>query len=266
MKSPFPGMDPYLEGHWRDVHQRLITYICDALQPGLPSDLVIRAEERVFVRSPRAAQAYRDVYPDVRVVEIDSLPIRFAPPVAAAMSVAVAEPVVVRLQSEPMTEAYLEVRELPTERVVTTIDVLSPTNKRPGDGARQYRQKQQELELAGIGLVEVDLLRGGQWVVRTPRVRLRPELQTPYRVCVTNGWDPDETLYYPIALAARLPNVKVPLREADEAAVLELQPLLDQAYRNGRYAAMDYTVDADPPLAGDDAKWADELLRTAGRR
>jgi len=35
MSSPFPGMDPYLEepARWPDVHQRLITYIADALQP-----------------------------------------------------------------------------------------------------------------------------------------------------------------------------------------------------------------------------------------
>ncbi len=26
MPSPFPGMDPYLEAHWRDVHAGLIIY------------------------------------------------------------------------------------------------------------------------------------------------------------------------------------------------------------------------------------------------
>ena len=26
MRSPFPGMDPYLEQFWGDVHHRLITY------------------------------------------------------------------------------------------------------------------------------------------------------------------------------------------------------------------------------------------------
>ena len=36
MRSPFPGMDPYLEQFWGDVHHRLITYTCDALQRHLP--------------------------------------------------------------------------------------------------------------------------------------------------------------------------------------------------------------------------------------
>ena len=39
MKSPFPGMDPYLEQHWGDVHQAFVTYLRDSLQPQLPGGL-----------------------------------------------------------------------------------------------------------------------------------------------------------------------------------------------------------------------------------
>ena len=49
MKSPFPGMDPYLEMHWGHVHQSLVTYALEALQPNLPTGLVARLEERVFI-------------------------------------------------------------------------------------------------------------------------------------------------------------------------------------------------------------------------
>ena len=51
MDNPFPGMDPYMEGQWRDAHQRLVVYACDDLQPLLPADLRARLEERVFVES-----------------------------------------------------------------------------------------------------------------------------------------------------------------------------------------------------------------------
>jgi hypothetical protein len=51
MPSPFPGMDPYLEESWGDVHHRLITYAADQLQTTLPKDLRARVEERVFVES-----------------------------------------------------------------------------------------------------------------------------------------------------------------------------------------------------------------------
>ena len=68
MKSPFPGMDPYLERHWGDVHASLIIYAKEALQPGLPADLVARAEERVFVETDLGAR--RRFVPDVHIAKM----------------------------------------------------------------------------------------------------------------------------------------------------------------------------------------------------
>ena len=66
-KSPFPGMDPYLERFWRDVHHRLVTYSCDQLQSQLPPELRARMEERVFVTGDEGLIGHR--VPDVHVVE-----------------------------------------------------------------------------------------------------------------------------------------------------------------------------------------------------
>lgn len=65
-RSTFPGMDPYLEhpSRWRDVHSRLVTYLCDDLQGGLPGRYYARMEDRVFIDS----EAY-GFAPDVRIVE-----------------------------------------------------------------------------------------------------------------------------------------------------------------------------------------------------
>ena len=67
MKSPFPGMDPYLERHWRDVHASLIIYARDQLQPQLPRKLCARVEERPIVE-PEEGEG-RSIFRDVRVVE-----------------------------------------------------------------------------------------------------------------------------------------------------------------------------------------------------
>ena len=67
MKSPFPGMDPYLEARWGDVHQRLITYAADQLALQLPADLRARVEERVFVEAE--AEPIRRIVPDVHVTQ-----------------------------------------------------------------------------------------------------------------------------------------------------------------------------------------------------
>ena len=57
MPSPFPGMDPYLEASWGDIHHRFITYSCDQIQSQLPRDLKARTEERVCIGSPFQAMA-----------------------------------------------------------------------------------------------------------------------------------------------------------------------------------------------------------------
>ena len=67
MSSPFPGMDPYLEPFWRDVHHRLVTYSCDQIQSQLPPELRARMEERVFVTGEEGLIGHR--VPDVHVVE-----------------------------------------------------------------------------------------------------------------------------------------------------------------------------------------------------
>jgi hypothetical protein len=91
-------MDPYLEQYWGDVHHRLITYTCDALEKCLPGGLLARVDERVFVE-PSKGQG-RNIVPDVRVVECGRPQERG---VETGNGVAVAEPLVIHLeQSEPV--------------------------------------------------------------------------------------------------------------------------------------------------------------------
>lgn len=72
--------------------------------------------------------------------------------------------------------------------------------------------------------------------------------------------------FWPIALQDRLPVIPVPLRKNDRDVGLDLQPLIDRVYENGRYDGTDYTRDPEPLLTGDDATWAQELLRKCGLR
>src|SRR5436305_4085646 len=114
MASPFPGMDPYLEQFWGDIHHTLITYARDQLQGALPGDLRARVEERVFVESPHSPE--RNMYPDIRVVERGRLGSRG--PAARIGGVAVAEPLRIRLPDEPVTQGYIEILDLATGRRV----------------------------------------------------------------------------------------------------------------------------------------------------
>src|SRR5262247_2400043 len=98
MPSPFPGMDPYLEAHWRDIHARLVIYACDALQAVLPGALRARVEESVVLETPMGL-ADHALFPDVRVVEYAlKRGVKKRPKDGAGeASVAVAEPVVIDL-------------------------------------------------------------------------------------------------------------------------------------------------------------------------
>lgn len=261
MPSPFPGMDPYLEAYWEDVHIALIMYGRDALKPLLPPNLVVRTEHRVYVQSdddpvPRTLRA------DVAVRHDAAAPHR-TPREDGGGVATLPEPIVIPLLTEPRREPFIEVRD-EAGRVITVIEVISPTNKRAGEGHEAYKQKQRLLLDSDISLVEIELVRAGPSAVMLPPSR-RPGAP-PYCVCVKRGWDRLNAEYYPISLRERLPAIRVPLRQADEDVRLDLQPLVDRAYEFGTYDTIDYSQPCQPSLTGDDAVWADALLRAAGRR
>jgi hypothetical protein len=60
--------------------------------------------------------------------------------------------------------------------------------------------------------------------------------------------------------------IAIPLRPADLDVPLDLQPILEQCFRNGGYDDIDYSAEPDPPLPTDDATWTDALLREHARR
>jgi hypothetical protein len=255
-------MDPYLEGHWLDVHHRLITYACDQLQPRLPAELRARVEERVFLEAE--GREYRSLYPDVHVIERRRVQEEARKPVD---NIAVAEPIVIQVADEPVTQGYIEIVDATSgHRVVTVIEFLSPSNKVPGPGQDLYLKKQQEVRAAAANLVEIDLTRAGTRALALPAGRIPPSHRTTYQVCVWRSSKPLAFEVYRVPLKERLPVIRIPLRESDADVPLDLQALIDQCYLNGRYDDLNYKGAPDPPLDADEASWAEELLRSKGQR
>lgn len=258
MKSPFPGMDPYLEPHWLDVHTKLVTYAADELNRLLPETLVARTEERVAVESDW--EGGRTIGPDVRVFSPAS-----ADPTPPAWSGAIVDaPFKLVVELDPVIERFIRILD-ESGRLVTVIEFFSPTNKR-GQGLEAYREKRSNLLRAGVNLVEVDLVRQGDWrALMRPHLCPRDALAT-YRVTVRPP--PGAAAYlFPASLRDRLPDVPVPLRPEDPRVLLPLQRLVDELYANGRYGlTLDYRQPCYPPLEGEDAASAEEILRRAGKR
>jgi hypothetical protein len=264
MRSPFPGMDPYVEQFWGDAHQTMIIGARAAIQKQLPADLVARVDERVIVEP--SDMHHRKITPDVRVLERHE---RKEPVVRASNGIAVAEPLVVHLeQDEPAREGYIEIVDLKSgRRVVTVIEIISPSNKLPGAGRELYRKKQEELREGGVSMVEIDLIRTGSHVLMVPFSRIPEGKPTPYAACIRRAWKQFDLEYYPLAIRERLPAIAIPLRSEDPYVPLDLQAIFDQCWEEGRYGDdINYSEDPAPPLTGDDAKWADALLREQGRR
>ncbi len=261
MKSPFPGLDPYLQEFWSDVHTSMMTYIRAQLQQRLPEGLWTRIEESVTIDDP--SDEPRTVYPDVHVIEE-----RFRASTWEAEpegGVAVAQPLVIPAERPPQRHIEI-VHTRSGARVVTAIEVLSPANK-VEPTYQSYWRKQQDYIRGGVNLVEIDLLRGGAHVVAVPnepllRQRRRDCIISVYRV---NPWA--EYQVYPVSLRERLPRFRVPLRATDRDVPLDLQAVLDQCYANGRYdIGIDYAQPPDPPLDAEDREWAAALLAETSRR
>lgn len=257
MRSPFPGMDPYLEESWRDVHASLIVYLRDRLQPQMPDGLRARVEERVFLEWPDGRTQIR--VPDVRVFDELKRGTQSTRRTAVADR---ATPILLNFPPEEIEETYLQVIDTRADnRVITCIEVLSPTNKMPGGGYASYQAKRDELLRAGASFVEIDLLRGGPFVLYRDPSKIHLETGGAYHVCVTRGRDWRRTSeLYPIRFWERLPVIGIPLREEDDDANVDLQAALDQAYEGGGYETTDYSESLDPPLSPDDQARLSELL------
>ena len=250
-------MDPYLERFWNDVHGKLVTYVADRLNEELPARFRASLQDRVIIASVDDP-SYAVRYPDVAVVEAPFG--SSAAPAARSQGTAVRGFHVVRYRMEPLTQYSIEIIDSQSrEKVVTAIEMLSPENKRPGDGMRKFEEKQEDYRRANISRINIDLLREGHRFFEFPAQLLKPEQVKPYYVTIYRANKPGECEFYAIDLRDPLPVIGIPLRAEDRDVHLDLQPLIEHVYRTGRFP-IDYDEPCDPPLKGDDATWTRELL------
>jgi hypothetical protein len=252
-------MDPYLEQRWGDLHGSLITYIRDAIQPLLGADLRARMGERVYLES--LASESRQFLPDIHVFERRRASGGGGGGAAAvAEEVDLAEPIIVRTHLE-VTERFIQIIDVRSGgRVVTILELLSPSNKTVGHGREEYLKKQSECVQAGVNLVEIDLIRSGRPTTLVKPTDLSPDRIATYHVSIFRAAKPNELAYFPMQLRQRLPRLPIPLRHGEPDVVLDLQGVLDTAYDRGRYDDIDYTASLNPPLEPADAQWARDLL------
>jgi hypothetical protein len=265
MKSPFPGVDPYIEacGLWEGFHSHLVEAIYQAIAKMLPSGYVVDTAVRSYiVLLESEGKADHLATPDVAVIEpADRKKLRkkkggvaVAEPAEAADSVQMRAFVTEKFE-ETFVEIYAE-REGHT--LVTTIEVLSPSNKRRNtEGWQEYERKRQAMLLGRANFVEIDLLRGGD---KMPM--LDPWPNSPYTLPVCRRVNAPYCRVWRAHFRSPLPGIPVPLLDPDPDLRLDLQPLLDSIYALGRYdQRIDYTQSLTPALSNDDEAWVREQLK-----
>lgn len=257
MPNPFPGMDPYLEGpFWLTFHNTLVNEIARQLAPKLRPKYFVLPQERIVLTVPDPIEtSFAARIPDVSVYR--SSPMR---PEGQA-DVAAAPLILDAVVPEHLPEAYIEIRDAAERRLVTAIEVLSPTNKR-GLGLAEYRKRRQEMLASDFHFVEIDLLRIGE---RFPLVRPLPSV--PYFAFVSRVSRRPRVEIWPIPLEQPLPTVPVPLLPADPDVLLDLQQALRVIYDWFSYEqVVDHSGEPTVPLAADQQAWAEARLRAAGLR
>ena len=264
MRSPFPGMDPYIEsfGLWEDFHSKLIGEMERSLSGLVPDRYVVRTGERAYVAigGPSGDEGH-EFLPDVALAT-EPGPEMGAPAMAATPGPAEPDAAPVLMQAlfeAEFREVYLEIHQTDRERrLVTGIELLSPSNKCKGtQGWRLYHRKRQ-LYLRGLAhFVELDLLRGG---LRMPMAGRWPE--SPYYALVSRKPDTPRCTVWPAHFLRPLPVLSIPLAPPDPDVSLALQPLVEAVYARSHYERdIDYRRPLNPPLSASDVSWLEKQMR-----
>jgi hypothetical protein len=160
---------------------------------------------------------------------------------------------------EEHQEEFIEIRQRSDGKLVTLVDVVSPTNKLIGAGRQAYLAKRHECKGQSASLVEIDLVLQGQPTLEYSRDGL-PDWD--YAVTVTRASQPERYEIYSATLQKRLPRFRLPLAADDRDTVLDLQASFTRCYDQGGFAAkIDYERDPAPPLVREDVQWLNELLK-----
>ena len=262
MPSPFPGMDPYLEGDLsQEFHETLAGAIRAQLMPRLTPKYIALLATRYVLNRPALGvfdlpSASRIFYPDVHVAQVDTTP------TTPGTTSAVVTPPTAEVPSPTLVpQLSIEIRDVAQRRLVTIIEILSPANK-IGDGAGEYNDRRVDLLQARTHLIEIDLLRGGM------RIVLGEMPPAPYYAYLSRVERRPFTLVWAIELHQRLPILPVPLIHPDPDVTLDLQAAVDACFALVGYERLiDYLLPPPPPdLGADDATWLQETLRAAGLR
>jgi len=253
MPSPFPGMDPYLEGSlWTSVHTQLGVEIQRQLMPLLRPRYIALTNERFVIATAEDEEPGAVIYPDLAVADLPS-----ATAWSASADAAPAPMLATTVMPRTHSQISVEIRDAGERKLVTDIEILSTASKLY-EGRAEYIARRNRLLLSPAHLMEIDLLRIGK---RVPMRKPLPD--QPYFVLVSRVERRPVTEIWPVSLDMPLPTVPVPLLAGDADVMLDLQRAFSNVYDLAGYElAVDYSRPPEQPLSPADAAWAKARLES----
>lgn len=250
MSSPIPGMNPYLEqdDSWEDFHHDFISRTREVLSAMVGANYFVKVEVRLYVHELSSEDKHFTGRADVGVT---------AGPGMGTLTTAssVSAPIKLPFPKVDIERySWLEIRDRRSRKVVTVIELLSPTNKTPGPDRDDYLQKRALLLFGPSSFIEIDLRRGG----KRPESPVLPACD--YYVLLSRAYDRSNLDIWPIGLRNRLPVIAVPLTPPDAEISLDVQAVLDRTYDAAQYGKYIYAETPDPPLSPEDDAWAKQIL------
>jgi hypothetical protein len=257
MPSPFPGMNPYLEHEdaWHNFHMMFPGAVIAQLEPQVGPDYYLKTDEHVFIHElPEGTRGFFGK-PDVflgrsNLPPGDYVGTAVVPESNAQMVTLVA----VDVERVP----FVEIRDRRNRRVITIIELLSPSNKNPGPDRDYYVRKRYRTLASPANLIEIDLLRGG------PRMPLAEKVAGDYGILVSRATDRPRAVWYPNELRESIQKTTIPMGDGHPPVTLDVQSIIHSLYDAGGYRKFMYESSPVPPLNAEDAAWARGVLEKVG--
>jgi len=214
MPSPFPGMNPYLEHAqvWADFPNTFITRLRAMLLPLVLPKYYVQMEENLYRLDTTDGDLQLVRISDVDTAEYDAGARPIQQPTNALLP-RMSKVVIPELLEQRF--CFLEVVERDSEKVVTVIELLSPSNKTQDPDREKYLEKQRSLIESGVNYVELDLRRAG---VKLP---LRGRPKSDYYALISRPADRPNADCCSFGIRDALPSIPIPLQPDDHEVAIE---------------------------------------------
>ena len=260
MPSPFPGVDPFIEasGPWVGFHNVLIAHCSELLNAELPENYAAIVDERVELVELSGDSLRRQRRPEIGIVRgLDDTSVSGGP---AAVATEIDPATVTLPDYEEVPESYVQIVSLPDRELVTSVEILSPTNKSRADGG-DYLAKRAALLRRRINLVEIDLLLGGD---RLPALDALPA--GDFYAFVSRRERRPKAEVHAWSIRRVLLKIPVPLKFPDPDVLLDLAGAFKMTFDRGRYdRSLRYDLPLPSTLSEADRAWAAARVQTISR-